>query len=187
MQEFIIENYESTKEGCDHAIEHLEKELRKVRAGKANPAMLNGILVEYYGSPTPLNQVANVTAHDSKTLNIQPWEKKMLAPIEKAIFGANLGLTPQNDGENIYIRIPALTEDRRRDLVKHIKHLGEDTKVSLRTIRHKGLDFIKGMVKDGYPEDAGKREDGRIESMIKDYAHKVEDLINAKEKDIMKV
>ena len=121
---------EMAKEDMDHAIEHLNKELIKIRTGKASPSMLSGILVEYYGHPTLINQVANVGATDSRTLSIQPWEKSMLGPIEQAIFAANLGLTPMNDGEFIRINIPPLTEERRRDLVKQSKHLGEESKIS---------------------------------------------------------
>ena len=183
----INDNWEMAQMSMDEAIEHLERELKKIRAGKASPSMLSGILVEYYGSPTPLSQVSNVSALDARSLNIQPWEKGMLAPIEKAIFAANLGLTPQNDGVNIRINVPPLTEERRRMLVKQIKALAEETKVSLRTIRHKALDFIKKEVKDGYPEDAGKREEQKIEDMVKKYSHKIDALAQAKEKDIMTV
>ncbi|MDX1409243.1 MAG: ribosome recycling factor [Saprospiraceae bacterium] len=171
----------------DDAIEHLHKELVKIRTGKASPAMLRGLLVEYYGSPTPLSQVANVNAIDAKTLSIQPWEKSMLGTIEQAIFAANLGLTPMNDGEFIRITIPPLTEERRRDLVKQAKNLGEEAKISLRNARHKLMDFIKNEVKNGYPEDIGKRREAEVEKLVHDYADKVDKLIDAKEKDIMTV
>ena len=118
-------------ESMESKLDHLNKELGKIRTGKASPSMLNGIMVDYYGSATPLNQVANVSASDSKTLSIQPWEKSMLGPIEKAIFEANLGFTPMNDGEMVRITLPPLTEERRRDLVKMAKASGEDTKVSM--------------------------------------------------------
>lgn len=181
---------EAIAEGTMHlnkAIEHLNNELVKIRTGKASTSMLSGIYVDYYGNPTPLNQVANVSTADSRTLAIQPWEKSMLAPIEQAIFAANLGITPMNDGEFIRISIPPLTEERRLELVKQAKHLGEESKVSLRTERHKMLDFVKKEVKDGYPEDAGKRKEQEIEDLIKLYNGKVDKIIEAKEKDILTV
>ncbi len=166
----------------DKAMEHLKDELYKIRAGKASPAMLSSILVEYYGSPTPLTQVANVGTADSRTITIQPWEKNMLAPIERAIFEANLGLTPMNDGEFVRINIPPLTEERRKLLVKQAKGLGEDAKVSLRSTRHKMIDFIKKEVKDGYPEDAGKRREDQVEDMVKEHYVQIDKLIEEKRK-----
>ena len=174
-------------DAMDKAIDHLQKELIKIRTGKASPAMLGGILVEYYGNPTPLNQVANVSASDARTLNIQPWEKSMLAPIERAIFEANLGVTPMNDGEIIRISIPPLTEERRLDLVKQAKHLGEEAKVSLRNTRHKMIHFIKDEVKDGYPEDIGKRKEANVDKLVHEYYEKIDQMIEAKEQDIMTV
>lgn len=187
MSETIESTLTHGKQGFQKALDHLADELTKIRAGKAAPNMLNGILVEYYGNPTPMGQVANISAIDSRTLSIQPWEKNMLGPIERAIFEANLGITPMNDGESVKITIPPVTEERRKDLVKQAKALGEEAKVSLRNGRHKMLDFVKKEVKDGYPEDAGKRKEAEIESMVKDYTHKIEVLLEAKEKDIMKV
>ena len=181
---------EAIEEGTVHlnkAMEHLNNELIKIRTGKASTSMLSGLYVEYYGNPTPLDQVANVSTADSRTLSIQPWEKSMLAPIEQAIFAANLGITPMNDGEFIRISIPALTEERRLELVKQAKHLGEEAKVSLRTERHKLLDFIKKEVKDGYPEDAGKTKENDVEELIKQYNDKVDRTLQAKEKDILTV
>ncbi len=178
---------DAARESLENALEHLKHELLKVRAGKASPAMVNELLVEYYGTPTPLNQVANVALADARTINIQPWEKNMLPVIEKAIFEANLGFTPMNDGELIRISIPPLTEERRKELVKQVHHLGEETRISMRTTRHKALDIVKKAVKDGYPEDDGKRMEARIEDLIKEYANKVQALIDAKEKDIMTI
>lgn len=175
------------KEEMDRALEHLHKELNNIRTGKASPAMLSSIMVDYYGNATPLNQVSNVATSDSRTLTIQPWEKSLLAPIEQAIFAANIGLTPMNDGETIRINIPPLTEERRKDLVKHAKHLGEDTKVSLRSARHKMLDAVKKEVKDGLAEDAGKRLEGEIDKLVHEYSERVDGFITAKEKDIMTV
>lgn len=185
--EGIEEYIEKGKAHMADAIEHLQRELLKVRTGKASPAMLSGILVDYYGSQTPLTQVANVSASDARTISIQPWEKNMLSVIEKAIFEANLGITPMNDGETVRLNIPPLTEDRRKDLVKQCKALGEDGKVSLRNARHKMMDFIKKEVKDGYPEDAGKRKEEEVQNMVNSFGKKIDDIISAKEKDIMTV
>lgn len=169
------------------ALDHLNNELKKIRAGKASPSMLSSVMCDYYGSPTPISQVANMGTADSKTITIQPWEKSMLSVIERAIFEANLGLTPMNDGEFIRISIPPMTEDRRRDLVKQAKGLGEDAKISLRNTRHKMMDVIKKEVKDGYPEDAGKRKEGEVQDKVNEFGKKVDAMIDAKEKDIMTV
>ena len=186
--EYTIESMmRKGREEMDHAINHLNAELVKVRAGKASPSMLNGVMVEYYGNPTPLSQVSSIGTPDSKTISIQPWEKSMLGPIEKAIFASNLGVTPMNDGEFVRIVIPALTEERRIDLVKQCKVLGEESKVSLRNTRHKLIEFIRKEVKDGYPEDAGKKKESDVQKMIKDYTEKIETMIEIKEKDIMTV
>lgn len=183
LEDFLKESYEL----FDKAIAHLNEDLTKIRAGKANPAMLKGIMVEYYGNPTPLSQVANVNTADSRTLSIQPWEKPMLAVIEQALFAANLGITPMNDGETIRLSIPPTTEERRKELYRQAKGLGEDAKISLRSARHKMLDFIKKEVKDGYPEDLAKRKESEIDGHIKSYTDKVDKMIEMKEKDIMTV
>lgn len=187
----MAETIESTilhgKEEMDSAIDHLKSELLKIRAGKAAPSMLNGIMVNYYGNPTPLAQVANLGTPDSRTISIQPWEKNMLGPIEKAIFEANLGLTPMNDGEFVRITIPPLTEDRRKQMAKQAKAYGEDAKVSLRNSRHKMIDFVKKEVKEGYPEDAGKRKETEVQDIVNSYSKKVDNIIEVKEKDIMTV
>lgn len=178
------------KEGqgsMNKSLEFLQSELQKIRTGKASPMMLKGIMVDYYGSPTPLAQVANINIADSKTLSIQPWEKSLLGSIEQAIFAANMGITPLNDGEFIRITIPPLTEERRKDLVKQAKALGEDCKVSIRSERHKMIDFIKKEVKDGYPEDQGKKKEAEVENQVKGFGKKIEELIESKEKDIMTV
>ncbi|MFT4535978.1 MAG: ribosome recycling factor [Saprospiraceae bacterium] len=175
------------KAEMDKALDHLKSELSKIRAGKASPAMLNGIMVNYYGNPTPLSQVANLGTPDSRTISIQPWEKNMLGPIEKSIFEANLGLTPMNDGEFVRIIIPPLTEERRKQMAKQSKGYGEDAKVSLRNARHKMLDFIKIEVKEGFPEDAGKRKEDEVQSMVTSYSKSVDSIIDAKEVDIMTV
>lgn len=171
----------------DAALDYLAGQLKNIQTGKANPAMLNAVKVDYYGAPTPISQVANITVSDSKTLVIQPWEKSMLAPIEKGIFEANLGVTPMNDGEVVRIIIPPMTEDRRKQLVKQSKDSGEDAKVSVRHVRQKAMETIKKEVKNGYPEDAGKRLEGDVESETKKYVSKVDEMIKAKEKDIMTI
>jgi ribosome recycling factor len=169
------------------SIEHLQKELTKVRAGKANPAMVSDLLVPYYGNPTPVNQVANVSTSDARTIVIQPWEKTMLSPIERSIFEANLGVTPQNDGEVIRISIPPLTEERRKDLVKSAKGLGEEAKVSIRNARRDAMEQVKKAVKDGFPEDMGKRLEGNIQELTDSFSEKVDKLVSAKEKEIMTI
>jgi ribosome recycling factor len=186
-QEDLKDNLELGKLDMDAAIEHLQNELKKIRAGKASPTMLDGIMVDYYGSSTPLKQVGNVIASDSRTLSIQVWEKSMISVVEKAIIEANLGLNPQNNGESILVPIPPLTEERRKLLVKQAKSLGEDTKVSLRSARHKMMDAIKKAVKAGYPEDAGKREEEGVDKATKDHGTKIDKLIAAKEKDILTI
>ena len=187
MQEDIDLALGVLEESIQHSIEHLGKELHKLRAGKATPDMVSGVLVDYYGSPTPLTQVANVTTSDSKTLVIQPWEKNMLAPIEKAIFEANMGFTPMNDGEVVRISVPPLTGERRQQLVKMAKSLGEDAKISIRNGRHKAMDSVKTSVKNGYPEDAGKRIETDIQNQVNSSNKKVDELIANKEKDIMTI
>lgn len=187
MSEFLEEILMEGTDEMSKALDHLNSELTKIRAGKASPNMLSSVMCDYYGSPTPISQVANMGTADSKTITIQPWEKSMLAVIEKAIFEANLGLTPMNDGEFIRISVPPMTEERRRDLVKQAKALGEDAKISLRNTRHKLMDTIKKEVKDGYPEDAGKRKEGEVQDQVNSFSKKIDDMIDAKEKDIMTV
>jgi len=187
MAETIESTIAKGKEEMEKTVDHLKSELLKIRAGKASPAMLNGIMVDYYGSPTPLSQIANLGTPDSRTISIQPWEKNMLGAIEKSIFEANLGLTPMNDGEFVRIIVPPLTEERRKQMVKQSKSYGEDAKVSLRTTRHKMLDFIKKEVKEGYPEDAGKKKEADVQSMVNSHSKMIEDILETKEKDIMTV
>lgn len=171
----------------ENSLDHLQKELAKLRTGKASPAMISDLLVSYYGAPTPLSQVSNVSTSDARTLVIQPWEKSLLSAIEKAIFEANLGMTPQNDGEVVRITIPPLTEERRKDLVKKAKALGEEAKVSQRNIRRAIIDTIKKEVKEGFPEDAGKREEEKVDKLVHQYHDRTDQLIQAKEKDIMTI
>ncbi|HLO53594.1 MAG TPA: ribosome recycling factor [Saprospiraceae bacterium] len=187
MIEEIELQFMQTAESFDKAIEHLVFELNKIRAGKASPAMLNGLMVEYYGSPTPLSQVANISTPDARTISIQPWEKKTLALIEKAIFEANLGITPMNDGEVVRLMIPPMSEERRITMVKQAKAAGEESKVGIRAHRHKMLDFLKKQVKDGFPEDMGKRKEDEVQKLVDQYSAKIDKLIEVKEKDIMTV
>ena len=187
MDDDMNSYFKKVRDYMEKALDHLQKELIKLRAGKASTGMLSGIMVDYYGNATPLNQVANVGTPDSKTISIQPWEKTMLGPIEQAIFAANIGLTPMNDGEFVRITIPPLTEDRRKELVKQARSEGEEARVSVRHARHKVMEFIKNEVKDGYPEDLGKRKEQEAEDMVKEYTEKINHMVEAKEEDIMKV
>lgn len=169
------------------AIEHLKRELAKIRAGKAHASMLDGIYVDYYGVNTPLNQVSNINTPDARTISIQPWEKKMLDPIERAIQMANLGINPQNNGEIIIISIPPLTEERRKQLVKQSKAEAEHAKVSIRTARKDANDEIKGLQKETISEDMAKDAEERIQKLTDSYARKVDEMLALKEKDIMTV
>ena len=187
MIEEIELSIANTIEHFDKAIEHLAFELNKIRAGKASPAMLDGLMVDYYGSPTPLNQVANITTPDARTISIQPWEKKSLAPIERAIFEANLGITPMNDGEVVRLMIPPMSEERRLNMVKQAKHAAEESRIGIRAHRHKIMEYIKKKVKDGFPEDLGKRKEDEVQKTIESYIVKIEKMIEGKEKDSMTV
>jgi ribosome recycling factor len=187
MFEEIDVHIEQLQESLEKVMDHLAYELNKIRAGKASPAMLNGIMVEYYGAPTPLSQVANVTTQDARTISIQPWEKKMLGPIEKAIFESNMGITPMNDGEVVRLIIPPMSEERRVNMVKQAKASGEEAKVAARNHRHKVLDFIKKQVKNGFSEDMGKRKEDEVQKIIDNYNHKIDKVIEAKEKDILTI
>lgn len=171
----------------DKSITHLEEELVKIRAGKISPAMLEGITVDYYGTRSPISQVANVTTQDAKTMVIQPWEKSMLQPIEKAILAANIGITPMNDGTIIRLVLPPLTEERRQSLVKNVKAIGEHTKVSLRNIRRDAIEHIKKMQKSGLSEDSAKEAEKEIQLITDNHAKTVDRHLEAKEKDIMTV
>src|SRR3954468_1438851 len=147
------------------AISHLETEISKIRAGKATPQIVDGIFVDYYGNPTPLNQVANVTVSDARTLSIQPWEKNMIGPIEKSIMASNIGLTPQNDGNYIRLFLPPLTEERRKELVKRVYGEGEQGKIALRSIRRDSIEQVKKLQKDGLSEDIAKDTEARIQAI----------------------
>lgn len=174
-------------EHMNKAITHLEIELTKIRAGKANPQMLDGIMVDYYGSPMPINQVSNISVMDARTLSIQPWEKNMLQPIERAIIAANIGINPQNDGALIRIFLPPLTEERRKELVKRCQNEGEHTKVAIRNIRRDAIENIKKLQKNGLSEDAAKDAEADAQQMTDKFIAFVEKHLSAKEKEIMSV
>lgn len=178
---------DAAQEMMEHSVEHLEKELSNIRAGRVSPAMLNGVHVPYYGSDVPVSQVANIGVVDGRTLSIQPWEKNMLGPIEKALFAANLGVTPQNDGNIIRISVPPLTEERRRQLVKQVKDVGEHSKIGVRKARQEAKEAIQKMVKGGLPEDTGKDGETRLQKLTDKFIEKVEHYCSLKEKEIMVV
>ncbi|MGG9970452.1 ribosome recycling factor [Ferruginibacter sp. SUN002] len=169
------------------AINHLEAELVKIRAGKANPNMLDGIVAEYYGSPTPLAQIANISVLDARTISVQPWEKNMLQPIERAIIAANIGINPQNDGNFIRLYLPPLTEERRKELVKKCNGEGENAKVSIRNIRRDAIEQVKKLQKDGLSEDAAKDAEAEIQELTNKFISLVEKHLEAKDKEIMAV
>lgn len=169
------------------AISHLELELSRIRAGKASPQILEGISVDYYGTPTPLNQVANVTVSDARTLTIQPWEKPMLAIIERAIIASNIGLNPQNDGIIIRLFLPALTEERRKELVKRVNGEGEQAKIAIRSIRRDAIEQVKKEQKDGLSEDAAKDAEADIQALTDKYIALVDQHCKDKDKEIMTI
>lgn len=179
--EFILD---STKESMNGSIDHLVKELRTIRAGKATPAMLSTVFVDYYGSQTPLGQVANVNTPDARTISIQPWEKQMLQEIEKAIMVANLGFNPMNNGESIIINVPPLTEERRRNLAKQAKAEAEDAKVGIRNARKDANNEIKKL---DISEDLKKNVEAEVQELTDTFVKKVDELFAVKETEIMTV
>lgn len=180
--EFILD---SAKESMASSLEHLDRSFLNIRAGKASPAMLGSVKVDYYGSQTPLSQVANINVPDARTLTVTPWEKNMLHPIEKAIMIANLGFNPMNNGDNIIINIPVLTEDRRRDLVKQAKAEAEEAKIGIRNARKDANTEIKKI--DGLSEDAVKSAEQEVQDLTDGYIKKTDEMLNIKEAEIMKV
>jgi ribosome recycling factor len=169
------------------AVNHLEAELVKIRAGKANPNMIDGIVVDYYGNPTPIDQVGNVSVMDARTISIQPWEKNMLQPIERAIIAANIGINPQNDGNIIRLFLPPLTEERRKELVKKCHAEGEHSKIAIRNIRRDAIESIKKLQKNGLSEDAAKDAEADIQQLTDKFTSAVEKHLASKEKEIMAV
>lgn len=187
MNDLIKKQLNEAQSHMDKAIERCDNELSKIRAGKALPSMLDGIFVDYYGNPTPIAQVGTINTPDARTLIIQPWEKNILANIEKAIQESNLGLNPQNDGNIIRINIPPLTEERRKDLVKKLKSESENGRVIIRNIRKEANEKIKKLKSDGISEDEIKIGEAEVQKLTDSYIVKVDKLSEAKEKDIMTV
>ena len=179
--EFIID---SAKEGMEKAITHLRKQLQNIRAGKANPSMLGSVMVEYYGSKTPLQQVANVNTPDARTLSIQPFEKNLIGEIEKGVMLANLGFNPMNNGESVIINVPPLTEERRKDLSKQAKAEAEDAKVGIRNDRKTANNELK---KADLSEDLQKSAENEVQELTDAYIKKIDEILSSKEKEIMTV
>lgn len=187
MDEKIKPLIEDGRAQMEKAIAHADTEMQKIRAGKAMPQMLDGVFVDYYGTSTELSKVASINTPDARTLTVQPWEKSLLWPIEKAIIDSNLGLNPQNDGIVIRMNVPALTEDRRKELVKKVKNEGENGKITIRNIRKDANEKIKKLSKDGVSEDAIKIGEGEIQKLTDATIIKIDKLSELKEKDIMTI
>ena len=187
MADDLISIIDHAKESMDKAITHLEVELVKVRAGKAHPNLVDGLVVDYYGTPTPISQVGNISVADARTLTIQPWEKNMLQPIERSIIAANIGITPQNDGNMIRLFIPPLTEERRKELVKKAQGEGEHSKVAIRSIRRDSMEHIKKLQKNGLSEDVCKDAEKQIQEITDKYISLVDKHLASKEKEVMTV
>lgn len=178
---------EEAKDHMEKSLLHVKHALGKIRAGRAHPNMLDGLMVNYYGNPTPINQVASVNTPDAKSLLIKPWEKKLLGEIETAIINSDLGLNPQNDGELIRLNIPTLTEERRKELVKQSRQEAEHGKISIRNVRKDANDHIKKLLKEHVSEDDIKASEQKIQELTNDYIKKVDELLEEKEKEIMHV
>ena len=178
---------ESASDKMFKAIEHLDKEIGKIRAGKANPKILEDVKIDYYGTMMPFSQVANINTPDPRTITIQPWDKKMIPVIEKAILAANLGMNPDNNGELIRINVPPLTEERRKDLVKQVKKIGEEIKVAVRNIRRDVIEDLKKLKKDGLPEDMEADAEIETQKITDKSIKKIDELLDKKEKDILTV
>ncbi len=187
MPEDLSDNSSSTRTAMERAIDHFEQELIKIRAGKATPNMLDGIVVDYYGTPTPIGQVGNISAIDARTITIQPWEKNMLQPMERAIIASNIGVNPQNDGNIIRLFLPPLTEERRKELVKRSNGEGEQAKIAIRNIRRDNIEQIKKSQKDGLSEDLAREEEQKIQDITNEFISLVEKHLATKEKEIMVV
>lgn len=187
MQENLQFVYDLCEEQMQKAFQHFNNELLKIRAGRANPNVLDGIKIDYYGAETPLTQVSNVMVQDARTLTIQPWEKSILEDIERVIVNANIGLSPQNNGEKILINIPPLTEERRRDLVKQIHAEAETSRISIRSSRHKANEEIKKLQKEGLSEDLARDGEIEVQELTNNFVEKIESLQKDKEKEIMTI
>ncbi|HOB27405.1 MAG TPA: ribosome recycling factor [Bacteroidales bacterium] len=187
MEDRIIDLKKKFEENLNNTISFLNKELVKIRTGKAHPSLFDGIKIDYYGNPTPLNQIANINIPDAKTIVIQPWDKSVLSFIEKAILNANLGFTPINNGEIIRINIPQLTEERRKEYVKLAKMEGEKAKVSVRNIRREYLEKLKKLEKEGVPEDEIKKSEKEFQDIVDNAMKQIDSLIELKEKEILQI
>ena len=178
---------EHAKETMHKTVSHTASELGKIRAGKASPSMLDGLMVDYYGTPTPVNQVAAVNTPDARSITIKPWEKAMIGEIEKAIINSDLGLNPQNDGELIRINVPPLTEERRKSLVKQAKAEAENGKISIRNIRKDTNDALKKLLKEGVSEDMVKSAEEDVQKITNSHVAKIDEILATKEVDIMTI
>ena len=179
---------DAVKEKMQSAVTYLDEDLKTYRAGKANPAVFNSVVVNYYGTMTPIPQVASITTPDAKTMLIQPWDRNLIHPVEKAIMDANLGFTPQNNGEVIRCTVPALTEERRKDLIKKAKTTGENAKVVVRNARRDGIELLKKAQKnEGMSEDTEKEAEAEVQKITDKNVKKIDDIVAAKEKEIMTV
>ncbi|MBR5099709.1 MAG: ribosome recycling factor [Bacteroidales bacterium] len=178
---------EAVKEKMQGSVTYLDEDLKTYRAGKANPAVFNSVVVNYYGTMTPIPQVASIATPDARTMLIQPWDRNLLRPVEKAIMDANLGFTPQNNGEVIRINIPAITEERRKELVKKARAAGENAKVAVRNARRDAIESLKKLQKEGLPEDTEKDFESEVQKLTDNFSKKVEEILAAKEKEIMTV
>ena len=187
MTEELQMIYDECRSANQKTLAHLENELTKVRAGKATPSMLNGVMVDYYGAPTPLQQIANVATLDARTITVQPWERPMLTEVAKAIMNANLGFNPQNNGEMILIAVPPLTEERRRDLVKKAKAEAEHAKVGVRNNRKDSLEMVRDLKSEGLSEDMTKDAEEQIQQITNSFIKKIDEFVEVKEKDIMTI
>lgn len=187
MTEEIQMIYDELKSSNNKTIAHLENELQKVRAGKATPSMIQSVMVDYYGAPTPITQVANISTLDARTITVQPWERSLLNEIAKGIINSNLGFAPQNNGEVILINVPPLTEERRKEMVKKAKAEGEHAKIGIRNNRKDGIDMVKDLKNDGLSEDIAKTAETEVQNITNAFIKKVDDIIELKEKDIMTI
>lgn len=187
MSEELQKQVDHAQDSMKKAIQHLEAELLKIRAGRANPVMFDGLTVDYYGTPTLISQVGNITVADARTITIQPWEKNMLQPIERCIIAANLGVTPQNDGTIIRIFLPPLTEERRKEIVKKVHAEGEHSRVAIRNIRRDAIEQIKKLQKQGVSEDLASDAEKEVQDMTNNFIAMVEKHLVSKEKEIMSI
>ena len=178
---------DAVEEKMQGSVTYLEEDLKTYRAGKANPAVFNSVVVNYYGTMTPIPQVASIATPDARTMLIQPWDRTLLKPVEKAIMDANLGFTPQNNGEVIRINVPAITEERRKELVKKARTAGENAKVAVRNARRDAIEALKKLQKEGLPEDTEKDFEDEVQKLTDTFSKKVEEVLAAKEKEIMTV